>query len=187
MEKKKILIIKCSPRDNGYTNRLCSEVEKLADDCTVDVFDTYKENFLPCDACNFCEKNGCCAKHDLDVFFEKFEDADYLVIASPVYNGTFPAPFKSLLDRFQVYYTGFYANGKRQCIEKRKKAVFIAASGRCGKTAFEYMKSQLECAFSILNTELENAFLCAYTDTCAEYEQTLGELKRSLNDERTKG
>ena len=90
---------------------------------------------------------------------------------------------KSLLDRFQVYYTSFYANGKIQQIKKRRKAIFIAAAGREGKVSFEYMKSQLKCAFSILNIELVNSVLCAYTDTQSTYIETLEELKRSLKDE----
>jgi hypothetical protein len=45
------------------------------------------------------------------------------------------------------------------------------------------MKSQLGCAFSILNIEFDSAFLCAYTDSISTYEETLEKLKRSLKDE----
>lgn len=183
MDKKKILIIKGSARKDGFTNRLCNETEKFFAEYEISVFDTFKEEFLPCNGCNYCEKNGKCVKRDLDGFFEKFENADLIVFASPVYNGTFSAPMKSLLDRFQVYYTNFYANGKIQQIKKRRKAIFIAAAGRDGKVSFEYMKSQLKCAFSILNIELVNSVLCAYTDTQSTYIETLEELKRSLKDE----
>ncbi len=183
MDKKKILIIKGSGRNEGFSNRLCDEVAAFFQEHEVDVFDTFKEDFLPCNGCNYCEKNGKCVKRDLDVFYNKFENADLIVFASPVYNGTFSTPMKSLIDRFQIYYTGFYASGKKQQIKKHRKAMLIVASGRDGKVSFDYMKSQLECAFSILNVELDSAFLCAYTDSNSTYEETLEKLKRSLKDE----
>ena len=74
LDKKKVLIIKGSARSDGFSNRLCREVEEVFNGYEVDVFDTYKENFLPCNGCNYCEKNGKCVKEDLDVFFNKFEN-----------------------------------------------------------------------------------------------------------------
>lgn len=183
MAKNKILIIKGSARKNGFTNRLCEEIQKYSANGEITVFDTYNESFLPCDGCNFCEKNGRCIKTDLDVFFGEFENADLVIFASPVYNGGFSAPMKALLDRFQVYYTRFYSEGKIQPIKKHRRAILVAAAGRDGKTAFDYMQGQLKCAFSILNTELVGAVLCAHTDTHSTYNETLKELKRSLNDE----
>lgn len=180
---KKILVIRGSAREDGYTNRLCNEIPLICKDCTVQYFDTYKEEFKPCTGCNYCESNGKCVYRDLDVFFDSFENADIVVFASPVFNGCFSAPIKSLIDRFQFYYTGFYANGKAQQIRKPREAVLITASGQKGEAATAYMKSQLECAFTILNMKMRNAVLCSRTDTQPEYEQALEELRRSLSDE----
>ena len=129
---------------------------------------------------NFCRE---LENHDLDEFFKVFEGADIIFFVSPVYNGTFSAPMKSLIDRFQVYYTSFYANGKVQKIEKRRKAYLIISSGRDGKASLEYMKTQLRFAFSILNIEFGKAFLCSNTDTESDYEDVLSDIKRSLSDE----
>ena len=183
MEGKKVLIIKGSARENGYTNCLCENVAAMLKNNTVQIFDTFSEKIFPCDGCNYCEKVGKCKNRDMDAFFESFEEADLIVFASPVYNGTFSAPMKALIDRFQVYYTLFYANAKTQQIKKRRKAIFIAASGRDGVKSFEFMKWQLACAFSILNIEFAGAVLCSCTDTEPEYEKALAELKRSLTDE----
>ncbi len=180
---KKILIIKGSGRTEGYTNKIAAEIEKIYKTDEVIFFDCYKERFEPCDGCNYCEKNGKCKNSDLDSFCYDFESADIIFFLSPVYNGTFSAPLKSLIDRFQVYYTGFYESGKSQKIKKKRNAYFIAASGRDGNTAFEYMKAQLKCAFTILNIDLKDAFLCNFTDTQSSFSQTVGEIKRSLTDE----
>lgn len=180
MKKRNVLIIKGSQRKGSFTNKLCLEAQKLLGDCEVEVFDTFKESFVPCDGCNYCEKNGKCVHNDLTDFFVSFENADLIIFASPVYNGTFPAPLKALIDRFQCYYTSFYAHNKTQPISKRRKAILIAASGRDGKKSLEFMNWQLNCAFSILNIELIETVLCSYTDTMPEYDKALEILKRSL-------
>ncbi len=180
MKNKRVLIIKGSERKGSFTNRLCSEAENLLSDCEIDVFDTFKEKFVPCNGCNYCEAHGKCVHNDLNDFFEKFENADLIIFASPVYNGTFSAPIKSLIDRFQHYYTCFYANGKAQPIKKRRKAILIAASGRDGERSIDFMNWQLKCAFSILNIEFQETVLCSYTDTVPKYDEALEKLKRSL-------
>lgn len=180
---KKYLLVKGSGRKNGFTNRICNEVIDFLGAENVIVFDTYGESFSPCDGCNFCEKNGKCVKNDLVEFYNAFESCDGIIFFSPVYNGTFSAPLKSLVDRFQVYYTSFYHNNKTQPIKKRRKAWFVAASGRDGKVSFEYMRSQLSCAFTILNVELVDSFLCAHTDSGESDIVSVTEgLKRSLSN-----
>lgn len=183
MMNKRILVIRGSARNQGYTNRLCDAVKDILPHCTVEYFDTYKDDFEPCNGCNFCEKNGRCVYRDLDGFFDSFKKADLVIFASPVYNGSFSAPMKSLIDRFQVFYTNFYSKGKVQQIEKFREAVLITASGRDGEKAVEYMRSQLDCAFTILNMKMKSVVHCANTDTEPDYEGALRKLKRSLSDE----
>ncbi len=183
---KDVLIIKGSARKDGYSNRLCDEISNIFKGDNVTVFDAYKENPLPCTGCNYCEEVGECVNRDLDRFFDAFENADLIIFASPVYNGTFTSPVKTLLDRFQVYYTGFYANGKVQQIKKHRKAYLVVAAGRSGEKSLEYMKWQLSCACSILNVELVQSFLCPFTDTEPLYDEALSEITRSLHNEKTK-
>jgi multimeric flavodoxin WrbA len=177
---KKYLIIKGSARKNGYTNKVCNEITELLKGEHITIFDTYEETFLPCTGCNYCENNGKCVNRDLDAFYEAFESCDAVVFLSPVYNGSFSAPLKSLIDRFQVYYTSFYHNNKTQPIKKRREAIFVAASGRSGEKAFEYMKSQLECAFTILNVKMINSFLCANTDAYSDCSDVIDEIKKEF-------
>lgn len=58
-----------------------------------------------------CEYHDGCSNKDLDIFFEDFEDADYIAFFTPVYNNFFPAPIKAILDRFQRYYNARYKRG----------------------------------------------------------------------------
>lgn len=184
---KKILIIKGSCRKDSFTNTLCQEAIRGLSNIETSVFDTYSEKFNFCTGCNYCEENGKCVHRDLDGFYEEFETADVVVFASPVYNGGFSASIKALIDRFQVYYTSFYKNGKVQPIKKHRKCLLVTAAGRNGEDALSEMEKNLGCAFTILNAELTGSVLCAYTDTVPQYEKALEDLKillrRSLSDD----
>lgn len=177
---KQYLIIKGSGRVNGCTNTICKELEDFLKGEDVVVFDTYSHQFKACNGCNYCEDHGKCVNRDLDEFYKCFEKCDSVIFLSPVYNGTFSAPLKSLIDRFQVYYTSFYHNGKVHPIKKRREAYLIASAGRDGVKAFDYMQGQLKCAFTILNMEMKDTFLCAHTDRGDEFFSVIDEIKRSL-------
>ena len=185
--KKKLLVIKGSCRKDSVTNAILQEAIKEADNIELNVFDTFSEKFAFCNGCNYCEANGKCVHRDLDKFFSLFEDADVVLFSSPVYNGGFSAPVKALIDRFQVYYTSFYKNGKIQSIKKHRKGILLVSAGRSGETAAAEMEKNLKCAFTILNMELAGSVLCAHTDTEPEYEKATEEMKmilrRSLSDE----
>ena len=184
---KKILVIKGSCRKDSFTNKLWQEALEENTDIDVSVFDTYSEGFSFCTGCNYCESNGKCVYRDLDLFYEKFENADVVIFASPVYNGGFSASVKALIDRFQVYYTSFYKNGKVQPIKKHRKCLLVTAAGRNGEDTLREMEKNLGCAFTILNAELTGSVLCAYTDTVPNFEKALEDLKillrRSLLDD----
>lgn len=184
---KKVLFIKGSCRKDSFTNRLWNDAVRCMDDANVTMFDACSRKFEFCNGCNYCEKSGTCIHRDLDDFFADFEKADVVVFASPVYNGSFCSPVKALIDRFQVYYTAFYKNGKVQPIKKHRKCILLAAAGRNGEDAFDKMIKDLKCEFTILNAELVGAVLCSDTDTVPDYEKASKELKlilkRSLSDE----
>ncbi len=177
---KKYLIIKGSGRKDGCTNTVCKEIVDFLSDDEITIFDTYNEQIKACNGCNFCEENGRCVNRDLDEFYKVFEDCDRIIFLSPVYNGTFSAPLKSLIDRFQVYYTTFYKNGKVQPIAKKREAFLVVSAGRDGEKSFEYMNSQLKCAFTILNIEMKKTFLCAHTDRGDDFSSVIDDIKRSL-------
>ena len=184
---KKILVIKGSCRKGSFTNKLWQEAIEGISDIKASVFDTYSEGFSFCTGCNYCENNGKCIHRDLDAFYDEFENADVVIFASPVYNGSFTASIKALIDRFQIYYTSFYKNGKVQPIKKHRKCILVTAAGRNGVEAVSEMEKNLSCACTILNAELTGSALCAYTDTAPQYEKALEDLKillrRSLSDD----
>ena len=98
---KRLLIVNGSPREKGVSAELINQVKRYFADCDIVQYDTYKMSPAPCTDCKFCEYHNGCSNKDLDIFFEDFEDADYIVFFSPVYNNFFPAPLKAIIDRFR--------------------------------------------------------------------------------------
>lgn len=177
MKFRNILIIDGSGRKDGFTKQQIEFLKECIEYENLTVYETFKNKFEFCDGCNFCEINEKCRHRDLDDFFEKFETADLIVFASPIYNGSFSAPLKALIDRFQFYYTYFYKHNKTQKITKRRKALLLATSGRVGEKWLSVMVEQLEFAFSILNIEYIGSALCNFTDTSPDLKKAEQEIR----------
>ncbi len=161
---KKILAVYGSPRAASGSAALCRALlkQKSADDTVTEYF-AYVLNAKPCIACGGCEKQLGCVQHDLDAFYRDFEAADYVVFASPVYNGGFPAPLKAIIDRFQCYYAKRFTHNIKPPIAKPRKAVLLLTGGSeaAGSREIARMFRQ-QC--TVLNTELVSVLVFSETD-----------------------
>jgi len=101
----KILGISASPRVGGNTDIVINEVLDSAKEngAEVEFLSLAGKNINHCVACDNCKKFGKC-KYDDDVLpiLEKINDADGVVIGSPVYFGDVPSQLKALIDRERV-------------------------------------------------------------------------------------
>ena len=98
-----ILIISGSPRKGGNTELLADAFAKgAAEHHHVEIVSVRDYKVNPCVGCNACFKtNGICAqKDDMAIIYEKMNQADMLVIASPVYFYGISAQLKVVIDRF---------------------------------------------------------------------------------------
>lgn len=151
---KKLLIIMGSPRQDGICQELINQVRKYFLDCEIKLYDSYKLAPSPCTDCKWCEYHDGCSNKDLDIFFEDFEDADYIAFFTPVYNNFFPAPIKAILDRFQRYYNARYKRGSNPPIKKPKRVGVVIASGSNARQSADYMYNSLKQSFAPLGSEV---------------------------------
>ena len=105
----KVLIINGSPRANGNTSVAVNELVKTfeAEGVETEVCQIGHRDIRGCIACNRCAVLGHCVFNDaVNELAPKFEEADGLIVASPVYYASANATLIACLDRL-FYSTSF--------------------------------------------------------------------------------
>lgn len=108
-EQLKVLILNGSPRQNGNTSIAIREMEKVFTGSKVEVETVQigNQDIRGCIACGTCFEKGKCIFDDVvNELAPKFEAADGLVVASPVYYASANATLIACLDRL-FYSTHF--------------------------------------------------------------------------------
>ena len=98
----KVLMINGSPRKNGNTSIALGEMERIFQEegIQVETVQLGAQDILGCIACLSCKKKGRCVFDDLvNQTAPKFEAADGLVIATPVYFASANGSLISFIDR----------------------------------------------------------------------------------------
>ena len=163
--QKHLLVLFCSPHSHGHTRTLLDAfLAPFPPDWRVEVLNLYELNPHPCLGCRACAKQEACRFSDLDGFDRSLRACDLLVVASPVYNDSFPAPMKALLDRCQRYFEARFSLGLRPPVEKRRDAVLLLAMGSGEDFPRKVTCHQLERAFSVMNTSLRGLAVWDNTD-----------------------
>lgn len=132
----KVLMINGSPRTNGNTAAAVDEMKKVfeAEGIETEVVEIGKMDIRGCVACGGCAKTGKCVFDDaVNELAVKFEAADGLVVASPVYYASANATLIACLDRL------FYSSHFDKTM-KVGASVVCARRGGCSATFDELNK-----------------------------------------------
>lgn len=174
-----VLVINGSPRAKSDSAALARALlEQRPADAAVKEYNAYRMNARPCLGCGGCDRQVGCVQRDLDGFYRDFEAADYVVFASPVYNGGFPAPLKAILDRFQCYYALRFAHRVKPPIEKHRRAALVMTGG-CEAAGSEHMAETLRQQCTVLNAELTAVVTVRGTDKRALAEADFAEAREA--------
>ncbi len=125
----KVLMLNGSPRKNGNTEIALREMEKIfhANGVETEIVQVGNQAVRGCIACLSCKKTGKCVFDDaVNATAEKFEKADGLVVASPVYYASANATLVAFLQRL-FYSTPFS--------KSMKVGAAVAAARRGGLTS----------------------------------------------------
>ncbi len=181
-KSRNVLAVFSSPHKSGTCARLMEECLKcLPESDVVNCYDAFQMHTQPCIDCGWCKNNQGCALPDLDAFMTAYEQADIVIICTPVYNLSFPAPLKSIFDRFQRYFNARFHLGIKPPIAKPKQALLLLCSGSKDKTGFDIIKKQSEMVFTVLNTTLAGMVCLPGTDYALQWNQVLLQIKRAVD------
>lgn len=147
-----VLLLNGSPRPNGNTAIALHEMETVFAENGVD-FETVQignKAIRGCIACGSCTKNGRCVFDDIvNELAPKFEAADGLVAASPVYYASANATLIACLDRL------FYSTGFDKTM-KVGASVVCARRGGCTATFDELNKYFTICGMPVVSSQYWN-------------------------------
>ena len=132
----KVLILNGSPRVGGNTSIAIREMEQVfrKEGIEVEVMQVGNQDIRGCVACGRCMETGKCVFDDVvNEVAAKFEEADGLVLASPVYYASANATLIALLDRL------FYSSHFDKTM-KVGASVVCARRGGCSATFDELNK-----------------------------------------------
>lgn len=132
----KVLIINGSPRANGNTSVALEEMKKIfdAEGIEAETVQVGNKNVRGCIACGRCAELGKCVFDDIvNELAPKFEEADGLVVASPVYYASANATLIAVLDR--LFYSTHFSKTM-----KVGASVVCARRGGCSATFDELNK-----------------------------------------------
>ena len=105
----KVLVLNGSPHVHGCTQRALEEVIRTlnAEGIETELLQVGKEAVRGCMACRYCETHDGCVIRDLvNEAAPKLEEADGLLIGSPVYYGSPNGNLLSFLDQ-DTFYNAF--------------------------------------------------------------------------------
>ncbi len=161
------VIIFGSPRRNGLTRRLADMyIEKFCTDGAVTEFDAYQMNVSPCVACGSCKGGNSCVFDDMQPLIEAIKNADRVVLASPVYFLSLPAPLKAIIDRMQVLHEAEEAGDNPMRGKKREAVVLLTAGAPSEKGAT--VMAQLKWVLPLLCVQSTKIAVVPGTDRLSE-------------------
>lgn len=132
----KVLLINGSPRKDGNTAIALNEMERIfaAEGIETETVQIGNKDIRGCVACGYCYENGRCVFNDVvNDLAKKFEEADGLVAATPVYYASANATLIACLDRL------FFSTGFDKTM-KVGASVAVARRGGCSATFDELNK-----------------------------------------------
>ncbi|MBR1598817.1 MAG: flavodoxin family protein [Lachnospiraceae bacterium] len=148
-----VLIINGSPRMNGNTTIAVNEMVKVfeAEGVNAEVVQIGNKDVRGCIACGSCFSKGKCVFDDVvNELAPKFEAADGLVAATPVYYASANATLIACLDRL------FYSTHFDKTM-KVGASVAVARRGGCSATFDELNKYFTICNMPIASSQYWNS------------------------------
>ena len=120
----KFIGINGSPRKGWNTHTLVEETLKGAADkgAGTELINLYDLSFKGCISCFGCKRIGgparCAVKDELKPVLEKIEEADGLVIGSPIYIGELSSSTRALIERLTFQYIS-YSKDRKPALDKK--------------------------------------------------------------------
>jgi multimeric flavodoxin WrbA len=159
----RVLGIAGSPRRGGNTDLLLAEVMRGAASRGAEVKTIVLNdlNITPCQHCDACLEAGRCqVEDDMQMVYRELEEADRLVLASPIHFMGVTAQTKAMIDRCQALWARKYILKMPPLGNRReRKGLFVSVGGRRVSSGFEPALATVKSLFKVLDITYAGALL----------------------------
>lgn len=145
----KTLIFNGSPRPKGETKKMIDQLrERMGGE--IKIVNAYTADIRPCIDCRFClTHDGCAVKDEMQTVYDDIQEADCIVIASPIYYEELTGMLLAVMSRLQTYFGARYVRHEEP-IQKKKKGAILLAAGSIGprekaESTAKMLLDQLRC------------------------------------------
>ncbi len=164
----KVLGIAGSRRRGGNTDLLLAEVMKGAASRGAEVQTVILNDLKisPCQHCDACLEAGRCrVEDDMQMVYRELEDADRIVLASPIQFMGVTAQMKAMIDRCQALWARKYVLKLPPLGNRReRRGLFISVGGRKIANLFEPALVMIKTLFRILDITYAGELLFSGVD-----------------------
>jgi multimeric flavodoxin WrbA len=156
----KVIGIYGSPRKGGNTDLLLDSALKGCQEHGDDIKKVYVRDLHigGCTGCDGCAKTGICViKDDMQDIYTLIDDADVIIISSPIFFYGVTSQVKALIDRGQAMWWRRRGgkDSKTKIDTVRGKGYLIAVGATRGKNLFECAKLTARYFFDALGMRFE--------------------------------
>jgi multimeric flavodoxin WrbA len=167
----KVLAILGSPRRGGNTETLLDEALRGASDhggaCEKIVLRDLR--ITPCLEIYQCTEAGICAiKDDMQALFPKIEQAERLILASPVFFYSVSGLAKAMIDRCQSLWVKKYLLKLPVSAVADRRGAFISVAATQGKKLFDGVRLTVKYFFDAIDVTYSDELLVRGADAKGE-------------------
>lgn len=178
----KIVALLGSPRKNGNSETLTRAVvaPALQSGGTVEYIRLNDLTLSPCQGCGGCDKTGICViKDDMVDIYQVVDDADRILLVSPVYFYGLSAQCKIFGDRMQARWARRYLLKDRYRQGEQRKGYLLSSAATKGPKIFDSSILTTRYIFDAMDVEYGGELVVKGVDKRKAVLEHPGELQRA--------
>lgn len=178
-----ILIFNGSPRKRGNTDLLLGRIEEGIHSCghKAEHINLAHLAIHPCTGCGHCATEGTCVfKDDMTPLYQKIEEANRIVIGSPIYFYGVTAQAKAFIDRCQVLWSRKYLLGEIKPEREYRRGYMVSVAATDGGRIFDGARLTVRYAFDAMDFTYSGELLVPGVDSKGAVADKTGKMEEAL-------
>lgn len=154
------LLINGSPRLNGESARIVRmmkmQLETHHPDIAFEEVEVGRCDIAGCNGCDYCKTaDECIIDDDMSQVIESFQNADRVVLVTPLYFAGVPSQLKALLDRFQQLYWQYCEDRRAATLPPKRPATLVIVGDGGDPFGYEHAVALVKSALAIPGFRVE--------------------------------